>query len=71
MKLHEQLFRVLNSQNIALKDIQYLPMVEEFRQMKAKGHKVAYITCFLSTKYKLTERGIFKIVRRFEESIEI
>lgn len=69
--MNEQLFRLLNDNGIDTKDLQYLPMVEEFRRMKLKKHKVNYIVCFLSEKYDMSERGIYKIVKRFGERIKV
>ena len=69
--MNEQLFRLMNDNGIDPRDLQYLPMVEEFRKMKAKRHKVNYIVCFLSEKYSITERGIYKIVKRFGERIKL
>ncbi len=71
LKMNEQLFRLLNDNGIDTKDLQYIPMVEEFRKMKSKKHKVNYIVCFLSEKYDMSERGIYKIVKRFGERIKI
>ncbi len=71
LKMNEQLFRLLNDNGIDTKDLQYLPMVEEFRKMKSKKHKVNYIVCFLSEKYEMSERGIYKIVKRFGERIKV
>lgn len=69
--MNEQLFRFLNENRIDTKDLQHLPMVEEYQRMKAMEHKVSYIVCHLSEKYDISERGVFKIVRRFEERIKV
>lgn len=69
--MNEQLFRLMNGNGIDPKDLQYLPMVEEFKKMKTKRHKVNYIVCFLSEKYNITERGVYKIVKRFGERIKL
>ena len=69
--MNEQLFRLMNDNGIDTKDLQYLPMVEEFRKMKTKKHKVNYIVAFLSSKYEMSERGIYKIVKRFGERIKV
>lgn len=69
IKMNESLIKVLNKNGVNTKDLQYLPMVDEFMQMKANKHKVAYIVCYLSTKYNITERAVYKIVRRFGEKI--
>ena len=71
IKLNEQLFRLLNDNGIDTKDLNYLPMVEEFRKMKSKKHKVNYIVDYLSNKYGITERGIYKIVKRFGERVKV
>lgn len=71
IKMNEQLFRLLNDNGIDPKDLQYIPMVEEYRKMKSKKHKVNYIVCYLSEKYDITERGIYKIVKRFGERIKV
>lgn len=71
IKLNEQLFRLLNDNGIDTKDLNYLPMVEEFRKMKSKKHKVNYIAAYLSNKYGITERGIYKIVKRFGERVKV
>ena len=71
IKLNEQLFRLLNDNGIDTKDLNYLPMVEEFRKMKSKKHKVNYIVAYLSNKYGITGRGIYKIVKRFGERVKV
>ena len=71
IKMNEQLFRLLNDNGVYPKALQYLPMVEEFRKMKTKKHKVNYIVAFLSSKYEMSERGIYKIVKRFGERIKV
>lgn len=71
IKMNEQLFRLMNDNGIDTKDLQYLPMVEEYRKMKTKKHKVNYIVAHLSSKYDITERGIYKIVKRFGERVKV
>lgn len=71
IKMNEQLFRLLNDNGIDTKDLNYLPMIEEFRKMKSKKHKVNYIVVYLSSKYDITERGIYKIVKRFGERVKV
>lgn len=71
IKINQHLFQILNNNGIDTKDLQYLQMVEEYKQLKSKKHKVNYIVCFLSEKYGITERGIYKIVKRFGERIKV
>lgn len=46
-------------------DCRYIDLYNEYEQMKNAGEKVTYIVNFLSAKYDVSERKIYKIVKRF------
>lgn len=71
IKMNEQLFKLMKKNIIDIGDVQYLALFEEYKRMKAKKHKVSYIVCFLSDKYDVTERGIYKIIKRFGERVKV
>ncbi|MGM9777148.1 MAG: hypothetical protein ACI3ZD_02290 [Prevotella sp.] len=71
IKMNEQLFKLMRKNSIDIGDVQYLALFEEYKRMKAKKHKVSYIVCFLSDKYDVTERGIYKIIKRFGERVKV
>ena len=71
IKMNEQLFKLMKKNSIDIGDVQYLALFEEYKRMKAKKHKVSYIVCFLSDKYDITERGIYKIIKRFGERVKV
>lgn len=71
IKMNEQLFKLMKKNSIDIGDVQYLALFEEYKRMKAKKHKVSYIVCFLSDKYDVTERGIYKIIKRFGERVKV
>ena len=71
IKMNEQLFKLMKKNSIDIGDVQYLALFEEYKRMKAKKHKVSYIVCFLSGKYDVTERGIYKIIKRFGERVKV
>lgn len=71
IKMNEQLFKLMRKNSIDTGDVQYLALFEEYKRMKAKKHKVSYIVCFLSEKYDVTERGIYKIIKRFGERVKV
>lgn len=71
IKMNEQLFKLMRKNSIDTGDVQYLALFEEYKRMKAKKHKVSYIVCFLSDKYDVTERGIYKIIKRFGERVKV
>lgn len=55
----------LHDLGISTNDYKYLPMVEEFENMKKKGLKTTYIVAVLSEKYDICERKVYKVLRHF------
>lgn len=51
--------------------MQNLEIYSQFMEMKKQGHKVSYITAFLADKYSMTDRGIYKIVKRLGKTVSI
>lgn len=68
---NQSLIKILEENGIDPKDIEYLPLMAEFKAMKAKKHKVGYIVMHLSMKYGKSERGIYKIVGRMAKRIKL
>lgn len=68
---NQSLIKILEKNGVDPKDIEYLPLVEEFKEMKAKKHKVGYIVMHLSLKYGKSERGIYKIIGRMTKRIKL
>lgn len=48
-------------------DCKYLEMYAEFDQMRRNGEKVTYAVSALSTKYNMSERGMYKIIKRLSK----
>lgn len=71
IKAHSEFFTMLNENGIDPKEVQYLSLVDEYRSMKAKRHKTCYIVFFLSEKYHISERSVYKIVKRFSKRIKL
>lgn len=69
LKMNERLFSILLNNKINPNDIRYLPIYEKFLEMKSKGHKVGYIVVYLASEHKMTDRGIYKIIGRFESKV--
>lgn len=46
-------------------DCRYIELYGEYERMRADGDKVTYIVSSLSEKYKVSERKIYSIVKRF------
>jgi len=62
IKIGKDVMKMLHERGIKMEDYQHLPMIEEFDVLKDMGHKTTYIIAYLSEKYGICERSIYKIV---------
>lgn len=69
--MNRSMVEVLLSNHININDVQNLQIYEQFIDMKKQGHKVTYITVFLAHKYGMTDRGIYKIIKRLSRSVSV
>jgi hypothetical protein len=68
---NKSLIEALVDNIIDIKDVKYLPLVAEYKEMKAKHHKVGYIVYHLSEKYQMSERGIYKLIDRMTKRVKL
>ena len=71
LKLNEKLLLLLSTNGIEIKDINYLPLYEEYQQMKEEGEKVNYIVAKLAEHYDIGERTVWRLVKKFGETFEL
>lgn len=71
MRANETQFRLLGEVAPKLHLIAYLDLFKEFKQLKKEGYKVSYLAATLSDKYNISERNFYKIIRRFNEPVNI
>lgn len=57
----------LQMAGIRLDDTQYVDLYFDYMDMHRKGEKMTYIVSFLSTKYKVSERKVYGIIKRFKK----
>lgn len=69
--MNESLMRVLADNRINVNDVRNLEIYKQFEEMKSAGHKVSWIAVFLADKYGMTDRGIYKIVKRLGRKVEV
>lgn len=71
LKSNENLLRILVDNSISIQDVTHLQIYEEFVKMKKEGHKVCYIAVHLGGKYGLSERGVYKVVKRLSRDVKL
>lgn len=67
LKMNKSLLQTLSKNGVSVNDVNYLNMFDEFMEMKKQGLKVRYIALTLAEKYNLSDRSIFKIVKRLSQ----
>ena len=63
--INRELIERLHNFGIKADDCRYVGLFQEFERLKDRGEKVTYIVAALSEKYDISERKIYKIVRKF------
>ncbi len=67
---NKSLIEAMVRNGIDPKDVKYLPLINEYREMKSKHHKVGYIVYHLSVKYEMSERAVYNIVGRMTKRVK-
>lgn len=70
-QLNKSLMEALVENGIDPKDVKYLDLMAEYKDIKAKHHKVGYIVYHLSEKYQMSERGIYKLIDRMTKRVKL
>lgn len=65
--MNASLLHLLNKNGVSVNDVNYIGIFDEFMNMKQQGLKVRYIAITLAEKYGMTDRSIFKIVKRMSQ----
>lgn len=67
INFNRELLKKLQMAGIRLDDTQYVDLYFDYMDMHRKGEKMTYIVSFLSTKYKVSERKVYGIIKRFKK----
>lgn len=71
LRANESLLRILADNKINIADVAYLEIYAQFEKMKREGYKVGYITVYLGDKNGMSERGIYKVIKRFNKIVDL
>ena len=71
LSLNREFLEKLHEFGIKLADSKHVCMYYEYMLMKRSGEKMAYIVAFLSEKYKICERKVYKIIKLMEKDCQI
>lgn len=65
--MNQSLLTMMSKNGVNVNDVNNIAVYEEYVKMKEEGTKVRYIATFLASKYGMTDRAVFKIVKRLSQ----
>jgi hypothetical protein len=69
IKSNEYILRQLFDNKVDVSNVKYLDMYREFKQQERDGVKRSFTLSYLSDKYKVQERHIYRIINKFDKSV--
>lgn len=70
IKDHLPILQRLNRLGATPEDVANIELYEEFERMEREGVKRTAIVAELGEKYKKSERGVWRVVRKFRKPVE-
>jgi hypothetical protein len=52
-------------------DCRFVPLYAEYQKMHVQGEKVTYIVSTLSDRYRVCERKVYSIIKKFETDCKV
>lgn len=71
LSLNPQFLKMLHEFGIRIDDYQWIDLYREYREMRDKGEKIVFIVAFLSDKYGVCERKVYKLIKHMERDCQI
>lgn len=71
IKLTESTLIALNNANVGTRDVEYIKLYEEFRDLQGEGLKVSYCVAFLAEKYHISVRKVYDLIRKFKSDCKM
>ena len=69
--LGSNLLKTLHKSGVKLQDCEYIPLYQEYMERCMSGEKVTYIVIELAKKYHVSERFVYKLIKRLEKDCTI
>ena len=71
LKLGQNIANALQEKCVKLSDFDYINLYDEYLGMMKEGLKKCYIVAFLADKYRISERKVYYIIKKFSEDCKI
>lgn len=71
LKSNKDLLSLLQQNDVDVGDIDYIPIVEAYVDMKCRGFKVTFIVEYLSDKHRVSVANIYRAVKRLNADVSM
>lgn len=71
LKFNRELIKRLRETGIRLKDERYIDLYNDYTELCRNGEKVSYIVLVLSTRYAVSERTVYSLIKRMNRECNI
>ena len=69
VKISSEAMKMMSNSGIKADDWQYIPMFEEYQDMRRRREKFRYIIAHLSDVYHISESSVKRIIKRLEREV--
>lgn len=66
LNFNRELLNRLHDYGVRMEDTRYIDLYQEYSRMLSDGEKVSYIVISLADKYKVSERKVYSLIKRFQ-----
>ena len=71
LMLCSNLMKTLHHSGVKMSDYQYTELYKDYLNMKRNGEKTTFIAVLLAQRYGVSERFVYKLVKRLEKDCPI
>lgn len=69
VKISKGILKLLSNLDVKIDDYKYVDLFDEYETMAKNGDKISYIVTFLSQKYNISEASVYRLIKRFKNTI--
>jgi hypothetical protein len=70
LNLYQTPFKWMLESGIHLEDVNYIDLYKDYSRMIAEGEKVTYAVAVLASKYQVSERKVYTLLKRLSHGCE-
>lgn len=67
LKLNRQMLGVCRDVGICPDDVRFIDLYNDYCTMRSMGDKVSYIVAVLSVRYRVSERKVYSLLKRYKD----